>query len=105
LVHLAGWFGKVAQEPAALWWVAGYNAVHPQLIATVEWNLRHGAAVSESARRVWQLLLERFQHSPEHPHSDGWFPFVWRLEREGWSASILRDFERASVEQLSNRPE
>jgi hypothetical protein len=103
LVHLASWFGKVAQEPAALWWVAGYNAVHPQLIATVEWNLRHGAAVSESARHVWQLLLERFHHSPEHPHSDGWFPFVWRLELEGWSASILRDFDRATTPYLVAR--
>jgi hypothetical protein len=73
------------------------------LIATVEWNLRHGATASEPGRRVWQLLLERFHHSPEHRHSDGWFPFVWRLEREGWSPSILRDFERATAPYIVAR--
>ena len=102
-MHLASWFGKVAQQPAALWWAAGYDSVHPQLMATVEWNLQHGAAVSEQGRRAWHLLLERFYHSPEHRHSDGWFPFVWRLEREGWTSSVLRDFERAAAPYLIAR--
>ena len=103
LGHLASWFGKVAQQPAALWWAAGYDAVHPQLIATVEWNLQHGEAPSELGRRAWHLLLERFHHSPEHRHIDGWFPFVGRLESEGWNASVLRDFERAVMPYLVAR--
>jgi hypothetical protein len=39
-------------------------------------------------------------HSPEHRHADGWYPFVWRRERGGWTTSMLRDFERAANGQL-----
>lgn len=105
LMQLAGWFGKVANQPAAIWWAAGYDSLHPQLLATVEWHRRHGEAFSELGRRAWDLLLERFHHSPEHRHSDGWYPFVWRLERGGWTTSILRDFERAATPYLvAGRP-
>ena len=103
LMHLASWFGRVAQQPAALWWAAGYDSVHPQLVATVEWNVEHGDTPTDLGRRAWHLLLERFHHSPEHRHSDGWFPFVSRLEREGWTASIMRDFERAVTPYLVAR--
>jgi hypothetical protein len=97
LMHLAGWFGRVADQPSAIWWAAGYDAIHPQLLATVDWHRRRGEAFSEIGRRAWDLLLERFAHAPEHPHADGWYPCVWRMEREGWTESILREFERAAT--------
>ena len=102
-MHLASWFGRVAQQPPAIWWAAGYDALHPQLVAVVEWHRRRGEAFSALGGRAWDLLLERFNHSPEHRHSDGWFTFVGRLQREGWTESILRDFERAVTPYLVAR--
>jgi hypothetical protein len=105
LMHLASWFGNVAQQPAALWWAAGYDAVHPQLLVTVEWHLRNGDAFSGLGRRAWHLLLERFHHSPGHRHFDAWYPFVSRLKRGGWTTSVFRDFERAVTPYLvAGRP-
>jgi hypothetical protein len=105
LMHLANWFGRVAQQPTAIWWTAGYDAVHPQLVATIEWRRRNDEVFSESSRRAWDLLLERFNHAPEHRHSDGWYPFIRAQKREGWTEAILRTFERAVTPYLvAQRP-
>jgi hypothetical protein len=103
LMHLANWYGRVADQPTALWWAAGYEALHPQLVAAVEWHQRHANAFSELGRRAWHLLLERFHHAPDRRDLDAWYPFVWRLEREGWTGSTLRDFERAVTPYVAAR--
>jgi hypothetical protein len=103
LAHLAGWFGSVADHFAAIWWASGYASLHPQLLNSLEWHLTHRSEFSKSGRRAWRLLLERFRHSPERTHDDGWYFFLSQLKQEGWTPHVLRDFERATQPYLSAR--
>ena len=102
LSKLADWFGSVADEPAAIWWAANYTSLHPQLLRRVEWHFEHRTDFTNFGRRAWSLLLERYRHSPESPHDDGWYSFTLRVKREGWTPQIIRDFGRAVQPYLSS---
>lgn len=99
LTSLAGWFGQVAHEPVALWWAAGYGALHPRVLTTVEWRVRNVGGLGVLTQ-PWQLLLERFRHSPERHPFNGWYQFESRLKQEGWTSGVLRDFERVAMPHL-----
>lgn len=102
LSNLAGWFGNVADQPTAIWWAGGYPTLHPQLLRIVEWHFDRND-FSEFGMRAWRVLLERFRYSPERSHDDGWYTFLLRLKREGWTRQVIRDFERAAQPYLSTR--
>jgi hypothetical protein len=101
LAHLGSWVAKVASQPAAAWWAAGYEAVHPQFLRAIEWQHTNGKAPEGIYQKVWLLLLERYRHAPPHHHDEGWYPFTERLKREGWIPGVFRDFERAVMPYLT----
>lgn len=40
LRRLAQWFGRVATDPAAVWWASGQNALHPEMAVQASEALR-----------------------------------------------------------------
>lgn len=93
LGHLAGWIGSVCRHPITIWWAAGCGGLHHQTLRAIEWHLQRSIG-DDLSRRAWSLLLEHFHHAPTHPH-EGWHAFKTRLVQEGWTLSVIRDFERA----------
>jgi len=58
LSHLAGWFNKVAYQPAAVAWLAGKGGFHERIRQRLEWRLRQEPALfSPSVREAWSHLL------------------------------------------------
>jgi hypothetical protein len=92
LGHLAGWIGSVCRHPITIWWAAGCGGLHHQTLRAIEWHLQRSDG-DDLSRRAWSLLLEHFHHAPTHPH-EGWHAFKTRLAQEGWTRSVIRDFER-----------
>lgn len=93
LAQLAHWYTRVASEPTAIWWAAGYETLHPQLLAGIRRILQHPESeLTNFGYRAWLVLLDRFQHSPERRHE--WYDLEPLLKREGWTATSLRHFER-----------
>lgn len=74
------WVAKIASQPAAAWWAAGYEAVHPQLLQAIEWQHMNGKAPDGIYQKLWLLLLERYRHAPSHHHDEGWYPLLQRVE-------------------------
>jgi hypothetical protein len=100
LGHLAYWLTRVASDPIAMWWAAGYETLHPRLLAGIQRDLRASqTAPQDFMRRVWRMLLERFQHSPEERHA--WYHFLPRQKSEGWTPGVLREFERVVQPHLA----
>lgn len=100
LAHLASWVVRVAHDPVAIWWAAGYEVLHPRIVYGVERDFRAPQTVPQSVtHRLWRLLLERFEHGREDRHD--WYHVLPRLKHEGWTPSTLRAFERVAQPRLA----
>jgi hypothetical protein len=95
LFHLAHWIVRVIDDPVSAWWAAGYESLHPRLIALIEWKIENPQTkLHPLTHRVWRLLLERFRQGPRDAFGERWFPFARLQKRDGWTAHVLREFER-----------
>ncbi|QWT22481.1 SIR2 family protein [Bacillus sp. NP157] len=87
---LAAWLESVAHHPAAVWWAAGYPALHAYVRTRVEWTLtyRHERFLPV-VRDAWRLVLAA--HSPSNNHIDTrYHDIIGQVSREGWSVRLLR---------------
>ena len=102
LFYVSRWFGKVLDQPASIWWAAGYLTLHPGLTDQIEWYLDHSNLVfGPSARRYWELLLLTFasfrrQRNPQ-------YHVIAKIKRCGWSMQIHYEFEDAIQPSLKGR--
>jgi hypothetical protein len=106
LFHLAHWIARVIDDPVCAWWAAGYETLHPRLIALIEWRLdnwENRSKLHPLSYRVWRLLLERFHQGPRDTFGERWFPFARMLKTEGWTARVLREFDRVMTPRFASR--
>ena len=94
LHHLGRWIAANSFEPIVAWWAARQYCLHPRLHAMILARLDGGKAVPESARQVWNLILESLEHNDQNALDVNWPAMRRRIEREGWTPSALRDLER-----------
>jgi hypothetical protein len=105
LWHLVRWIGKSMASPVIAWWAARQVGLHPRLLEQFEWHLRRdGKELQPQARNIWNLILEHHRDPRNREWDGGWFDLKRRLEQEGWTASVLRDFERAATPRLEIKP-
>ena len=89
---------ELLDTPVVAWWAAGHGSLHETLLSLIEWKLnRPDEDIDDQARKVWSLILESFRNSPSE---DRWFDIARVLIRDGWTSSILRDFERIATPYL-----
>ena len=94
LSHLAQWIVKVAHDPVTPWWAAKYSNLHPRLLDKIERRVGHaGDELPSLAQLTWRLLIEKFHTTPNDPRFFGISTFR-RIETEGWTNGVLREFER-----------
>jgi hypothetical protein len=102
LFHLSHWMIRLLDDPATVWWAAGYEALHPRLLELIKWQLaRSTSPHAQLAYRAWTLMLEKFRDYSDGTLRDRWFDFVPRQKKEGWTAQTLREFERATQPYLT----
>ena len=101
LSHLAQWIVKVAHDPVTPWWAAKYSNLHPRLLDKIERRVeRAGDELPSLARLTWRLLIEKFHTAPDDPRLF-WISTFRRIEAEGWSNGVLREFERVVAPYLT----
>jgi len=94
LFHIARWFARICDQPAAIWWAAGWRTLNLNQLWHVERRVEDSAhEFSSDALRFWRLYLEYHLRS-EDSTDFGWYGFNKRLKTEGWTSAILRTFER-----------
>ena len=105
LMYLARWISQVVHQPVVAWWAAQYRAIHPQLLSEIERRVRRPSHdLPEAARAVWIYLLEKFETAPEDEHDSLLYRTAQRVESQGWTASVLRSFARATRPYLKSAP-
>ncbi|MCA1493018.1 SIR2 family protein [Ensifer sp. NBAIM29] len=100
LWHLIRWLGKSAQSPVLAWWAARQRGLHPRLVDQIEWHLGRDDILHERARHVWNLILEHHRDARNREWDGGWFDLKRRIAKEGWTRSVVRDFQRISRPRL-----
>lgn len=102
LFHLSQWMIQLLDDPILLWWVAGYEALHPRLLELIKWQLlRNSAELTKPAYQAWILILERFRERTSDSVRDRWFDFVRQVKKHGWTTQTFREFERTTQPYLT----
>ena len=104
LGHLITWFSKSIDCPVLAWWAIRQNGLHPRLLRQFEWQLERSEALHERARHIWNLILEHHRDPRNRQWSGDWFDLKKRLDAEGWTASVLREFRRVATPRLEIKP-
>ena len=101
LSHLSDWIIMHINSPVAAWWAMHQRGLHPQLTNKIQNGLRRNTELHPEARRIWNLILEYQSDNRNFSESGGWFNIKNRIENEGWTPSVLRDFEAVTAPILS----
>jgi hypothetical protein len=104
LSHLITWIGKSIDSPVLAWWAIRQNGVHPRLLQQLEWQVKQSQALSERARHIWNLILERHRDPRNSEWNSTWFDLKDRVNQHGWTASVLREFRRVATPRLEIKP-
>ena len=95
LREMGRWIGKVAPQPAAVWWAARQFTLHPEIRQWVRWCLSSVRSTPTDAnRKAWRYLLEHFVSASNGP--EGRDRRLLELQQEaaggGWNCGILRQY-------------
>jgi len=104
LGHLITWLSKSIDSPVVAWWAIRQNGLHPRLLKHFEWQIESSKTLHERPRHIWNLILEHHR-DPRNRRWDGdWFNLKKRISALGWTASVLREFERVATPRLEIKP-
>ncbi len=92
LKHLAIWLSGVCDEPAAIWWAANQQGLHPALIEVIRWALENRERKQNSdADAAWGSLFEAWREIAENDHGP-LFAIQREITKHGWTDGNLRRF-------------
>lgn len=101
LCHLSDWIIKQFASPVVAWWAVRQQGLHPTLVNGILRELRGDTEVSLEVRRAWNLILEYHSNSRNYSMDHGWLQIKDRIQKEGWTSSVLRDFEAVTAPLLT----
>jgi len=101
LNYLSNWISKNLGSTVTAWWALRQNGLHPRLMAGIRRELRKKTKLHQEGRRIWNLILEHQSDSRNFSQDSDWFELKDRIEVEGWTSSVLRDFEDVTKPILS----
>jgi hypothetical protein len=102
LLHIAQWFSRVAGEPAAIWWMAGYPTLHSAVATRIDRALQsEGQPLGALGHSAWSLFLQRLRGRARSSHE--WYEFEPRLRRDGWNRTTLEALAELTQPYLSFR--
>lgn len=100
LGHLVSWLSTAVESPVLAWWIIRQNGLHPRLLQQLEWRVSHSKALNERARHIWNLIFEHHGDLRNRQWNGEWFDLNNRINAEGWTASVLREFRKATTPRL-----
>jgi hypothetical protein len=104
LSHLITWIGKSIDSPVLAWWAIRQNGLHPLLLQQLEWQVEHSRALNDRARHIWNLILEHHRDPRNRQWNGDWFNLKNRVNADGWTARVLREFRRVATPRLEIKP-
>ncbi|MCY3880083.1 MAG: SIR2 family protein [Rhodobacteraceae bacterium] len=105
LGYLITWIMESVHSPVLAWWAIRQNSLHPCQLHRIDHEILYNKNLPRNARHVWNLILEHQRDLRNHLWlDDSWFHLKNRIDAEGWSNSVIRDFRQASRPRVKIRP-
>ena len=93
---LGRWIADVANQPAAVWWVARQKSLHLGIRTAIEWAVRHlHGTIAPAVKDAWRYLLEaaeRIDTDSDRVLYEQWHELKREIDRYGWIAATVRRF-------------
>ncbi len=89
LNQIGTWIGKVADQPAAVWWAVRTAPLHPEIRRKIRLALTDQRPISPTVRKAWYYLLEYWEQSRDE---NCWHGLKRRISTDGWSSSVVRAY-------------
>jgi hypothetical protein len=94
IAHLGRWLQRVAHQPAAIWWAASQQGIHPDVLRQIEYSMeRPDSASATLTRKAWRYLV-RARRAGQNDSSPEYFQLKAAIKLDGWSAEMVREFGR-----------
>jgi len=92
-IHALGdWLVKVSDQPAAIWWAAKQNKLHPYIQYGIRWNKpQKSTSNSNFIRRAWDYLFEIWENKPRDSTRE-WYELRHSLDNTGWNEWAIRRY-------------
>lgn len=101
LYRLASWFGRVMEQPAAIWWAAGRVLPHPGMAREIDYRLERGADLPSPIRHFWECYLAAADAQARDTQGLRQYDVLERVRKEGWTNGALRDLEASLAPTFS----
>lgn len=89
---LGDWFCKVATQPAAVWWAAKQNGLHPAIEGQIRYRIDHNTTeFAPVVRQAWRYLFESWETGPRELYRD-WYELASLIKTEGWTETVVRQY-------------
>lgn len=91
LFAIGEWIMRVADQPAAIWWAARQNGLHPNIQDSIQWKLSNSNGISSSfIRKAWSYLFEAWIEKKKKADND-WYHLETIIAKDGWDERIVRE--------------
>lgn len=97
---LVNWIVGHLGAPVTVWWALKNEYLHENLVNKIRSKVSGDHKLSAHVRHLWNIILEWHLDKRSRPRQESFYRVIYRAENEGWSSSVLRDFERHSVPML-----
>jgi len=92
LDELGMWIGKVAGQPASVWWAANQIGIHPFVQHRIKHELEYSQKnISPVVRQAWRYLFEALEGNPNQFKRDV-YELKSVIDKEGWSSAAIREY-------------
>nr|VFJ57004.1 MAG: SIR2-like domain-containing protein [Candidatus Kentron sp. FM]VFJ57048.1 MAG: SIR2-like domain-containing protein [Candidatus Kentron sp. FM]VFK11507.1 MAG: SIR2-like domain-containing protein [Candidatus Kentron sp. FM] len=92
LIDIYHWLAKVADQPAAIWWAAHQDGLHPNIRNWIEYTFQHFKKDAPAIiGRAWGYLFEAWKEK-NNGVGDSWQELKTTIERDGWDSYAIRQY-------------
>jgi len=90
LNHIERWIGRVANDPATVWWAARQTQLHPEVQQQIKNEIeQNGATYPDVIRKAWRLIFDAWKGRNDDAYAE-WFSIVAEVKIDDWSESTVR---------------
>lgn len=101
LSSLAHWIVRTCDSPIVAWWASRWNGLHPQLVRSLTYAIRHNNTLDHNARSLWNIILECLARGNMSDEDMEWFALRERIKLEGWPPNVPRAFQRVTERAIA----
>jgi hypothetical protein len=89
---IGNWLARVSSQPAAVWWAASQNGIHPDIQQQIKHANQDTTDTPPVVRRAWRYLFDSWDAKRDDDTYHDWFELTASVKHEGWRTGTSRQY-------------